>query len=282
MTDTEYLRQAMRAETTGLPMHVPMDRIHRRARGLRATRAAVVAAGVALVVSAAAVPGFALLDNAGPAGGAHLGGGITTSPDPCHPELGGEGNYPLLGSAIETGTSIGGPDNRRYDVVIALVGERDDPVFTVAFRDSRRGYPEPWNTTELPLGPNGDFAAKGRTWHFESSHLPLDGGRVLDVGVYSRAAHRITAAAGGRVWEAHIARNAETGLTLFWVEHAAALLPATSDGGPPDDERYTITAYDADGQVQHTMTPDSLGRPQNPRDDSPDPSASPTPGIPCS
>jgi hypothetical protein len=292
MTDIEYLRQAMHAETTDLPMRMPVDRIHRRARGLLAVRIAAVGAAFALVVSAAAVPAFALFDRAGSTGGGQVGGGQVGGPLPasssaCDPALGSEGTWGLLGPPVDTGSSIEGPDQQRYDVVIALTGERDDPWFTVAFRNQRTGHTRAWDMIEVPRGSRGDFAGKGRTWYFQSSQLPLSGGRVLDAGIYSRAAHRITVASEGRVSEARISHNAATGLTFFWVERTTRPLPADANVGPQEyegPERLTITAYDAAGQPQHTVTGgfNTGNHTQNPRDNSPDPHATPTPGVPCS
>jgi hypothetical protein len=182
MPDTEYLSRAMHTETTGLLMHMPIDRIHRRARGLCALRTAAVAAAFVTAVSVVAMPGFALLDNARPTNGLQAGSPLTASPSACPaPALGSTGIRALLGPVVETGASIEGPGPKRYDVVLALIGQRNDPHFTVAFRDQQTGDVQPWDMIEVPRGPGGDFAAKGRTWQFESSQLPLAAGRVLDM-----------------------------------------------------------------------------------------------------
>lgn len=286
MPDTEYLRRAMHAETTDLPMHIPIDRIHRRARGLRALRTAAVAAGFVLVVSALAVPGFVLFQGARPAGGLQAGGLVGPSGCPT-PELGARGMPSLLGPVVETGTSIKGPEQKSYDIVLALTGERNDPQFTIAFRDQQTGYVRPWDMIEVPRGPNGDFAAKGKTWQFESSQLPLGADRVLDIGIYSGAAHGISVASEGHSSEAHLAQNAVTGWTFFWVERIAKPLPADANVSPQEykgPERLTITAHDAAGRPQHAVTGGfhTGTRTQNPRDNSPDPHGTPTPGVPCS
>lgn len=288
MPDIDYLRQAMHAETTDLPMNIPIDRIHRRARGLRTLRVATVVAASTLVISGVAVSGFALFDRAPSAGDLYAGAPAASSPSSCEeiPALGSTGARPLLGPIVETGVSIEGPDQKRYDVVFAVNGERNDPLFNVAFRDRQTGDARPWDMGMLPPpGPDGGFTAKGVTWWFESSQLPLAAGRVLDMGIYSGTAHRITVASEGRSSDANVTQNTATGWTLFWVERTAKPLPAEANVGPDEyqgPERLTITAYDAAGRRQHTVTGGfHIGsRTQNPRDNSPDPHGSPTPGVP--
>jgi hypothetical protein len=286
MHDTEFLRQAMRAETTDLPMYLPIDRIHRRARGLRAVRRATVAGACALVVAAVAVPGYALLDRARPAGQPVGGPPVTATASQCaHPTFGAP-DYPLLGPVVATGARLegrGGP----WDIVLALTGPRQYPDFTVAFLDAQTGEDRLWDMTGVRPGPEGDFSAKGRTYQFLSHQLPLAPNRVLDMGIYSRTAARITVASEGHGVDAHISPNAATGWTFFWVERTARPLPADALNGPQEytgPERLTITAYDAAGHILHTITGgfNIGGRPSNPRDNSPDPHGSPTPGAPCS
>jgi hypothetical protein len=288
MPDTEYLRQAMHTETADLAIHLPIDRIHRRARGLRARRTATAAAAFAVVISAMAVPAFALFDNAGRGDGLRFGGAPTSSPSACPtPALGSPGTPALLGPAVETGASIEGSDGKRYAVVAALTDKRNDPLFTLAFRDEQTGDVRAWHMIEVPRGSRGDFTAKGRTWQFESTQLPLSADRVLDVGIYAGTAARITVASDGQGSDAHISRNAVTGWTFFWAERTARPLPVDANVGPQEytgPERLTITAYDATGQVRHTVTGgfDTGNRTQNPRDNARDPNGVPTPGVPCS
>jgi hypothetical protein len=278
----------MHTETADLTMHIPMERIHRRARGLRALRSAAVAAAFAVVVSAAAVPGFALVHNARQTGGLQTGGPPASVSSACPaPALGSPGTPALLGAVVETGASIEGAGGKRYDVVLALTGERKDPLFTAAFRDQQTGYVRPWHMIEVPRGPAGEFAAKGRTWRFQSSQLPLGADSVLDAGIYGGTAHRITVASEGHGSDAHVSENAVTGWTFFWVQRTAKPIPADANGGPQEytgPERLTITAYDAAGRPDHTVTggTETGIRMQNPRDNSPDPRGTPTPGIPCS
>jgi hypothetical protein len=140
---------------------------------------------------------------------------------------------------------------------------------------------------EVPRGGGGSFATKGQTWQFYSSQLPLTAGRVLDVGIYSGSAHRITVASEGHTSDAHVMENAATGWTFFWVQRTAKPLPADANVGSQEyqgPERLTITAYDAEGRTLHTVTGGfhTGNRAQNPRDHGPDPQGSPTPGVPCS
>ncbi|MDT4987750.1 MAG: hypothetical protein QOI74_1844, partial [Micromonosporaceae bacterium] len=246
------------------------------------------AAGFAVVVAAMAVPAFALFDHTGRADGQRFGGPPASSPSPCPtPALGAPGTSALLGSAVETGTTIQAPDGKRFAVVTALTDKRGDPLFTLAFRDQQSGHVEAWHMIEVPRGPSGAFTSKGRTWHFESVQLPLTADRILDVGIYGGAADRITVASAGHASDAHISRNAVTGWTFFWVERTAKPLPVDANAGPQEytgPERLTITAYDAAGLVRHTVTGgfDIGNRMQNPRDNGRDPNGTPTPGVPCS
>ncbi len=107
------------------------------------------------------------------------------------------------------------------------------------------------------------------------------------MGIYSGTAIRISVASEGHDSDAHLAPNAATGWTFFWVERTARPLPADANVGPQaytGPERLTITAYDAAGRPVHSVTGGFHigGRTQNPRDNAPEPRGTPTPGIPCS
>lgn len=115
----------------------------------------------------------------------------------------------------------------------------------------------------------------------------ISANRVLDVGIYSGMAHRITVASEGRTSEAHVAHDPANRRTFFWVQRTARPLPADANVGPREyqgPERLTITAYDSAGHLQHTVTGGfhTGNRIQNPRDNGPEPHGSPTPGVPCS
>ncbi|HEX6684657.1 MAG TPA: hypothetical protein VF062_17765 [Candidatus Limnocylindrales bacterium] len=283
MPDIDDLRRAMRSETTGLVMGVSIDRITRRARGLRARRTGVMTAAVAVGVVTLAVPGYALLDRTQP----RFGDPPMSSPSSCGPRPSASQRMPqTIGPLVETGTSIEAADRRRFDVLLGLIGQPDRPMFSIVFRDQRTGQLDPWDMSQVVRGPDGDFAGHGPAWHFYSSQMPLDAGRVLDAGIYSRAAQRIVVASADGGADARLARNAETGWTFFWVEREARPLPADANTGPEEytgPERLTITAYDAGGRRQHTVTGgfNVGGRTQNPRDNGPDPLPTQTPGLPC-
>jgi hypothetical protein len=289
MPDIDYLRQAMRDETSDLPMSLTIDRIHRRARGLRTLRRVTLATTLALIAAGVAVSGLVAFDKARPVGGLQAAVPWTSSPSACPTPALGSAGAPLLGRAVETDVTVEGRDGQRYDVVLGLVNDPGGPWFTVAFRNQQTGDTQPWDMTGLHGGPGGVFTAKakGQTFYFLSSQLQLDVDHVLDIGIYSGAADRITVASEGHGSEAHVTRNAATGWTLFWVQRNAKPIPANANVGPQEyqgPERLTITAYNAGGQPQHTVTGGLFTGhyTQNPRDDSPDPHASPTPGFPCS
>jgi hypothetical protein len=263
----------MHAETADLPLRVQLDRVYRRARGLRARRAAARTGVGAAVLTAAALVAV-------PAAGLLPGGGRSqfAAPPTC-PASTPTSTVATLGQPVDTGVNI-----PRYEVVIELLGPPDDPMFTVAFQDQMTGVLVPWDMTELPRGVHGDLTAKGESWYFESSQLVVDADHVLDMGVYSGAAKHITVASAGQPTDAHTAENTATGWTLFWVLRAAKPLPEGANQGPrpyEGPERLTITAYGADGQVEHAVTGGfhTGNRTQNPRDDSGTSRASASPGC---
>ncbi|HYN93700.1 MAG TPA: hypothetical protein VES42_07605 [Pilimelia sp.] len=251
MSDTErqvnHLRQAMRAETNDLPMHIPMGRIHRRSRDLRAFRRATVAAGLVLA-TVGAVPAYGYLGGGRPPGGAAQSadgpgrGCGRVTPVPVWPPDSSTG--PLL----ETGTAFTAFTGQRRGVVIApgTTGSRN-AVF-IAFQWPP-GSVEPIYLLPLPPVAGGLFTAKGQRWPFESRQLRLSRDRVLDVGVYSGRAHRISVSSDGRAATARLSTGS-AGTTIFWIERAGGPLPTNS-------ERLTITAYDAAGRTLHTATGDS-------------------------
>jgi hypothetical protein len=61
MPDVDYLRQAMHAETSNLPLHMPLERIRRRAQVLRTCRIGTMVAGFTAFVAVLAVPGYVLV-----------------------------------------------------------------------------------------------------------------------------------------------------------------------------------------------------------------------------
>ncbi|MGW0435760.1 hypothetical protein ACWDV4_24870 [Micromonospora sp. NPDC003197] len=190
-----------------------------------------------------------------------------------------------LGPLVETGATLDAPNvNARYDVLIGLIGTRDQPSFVVAFRDPHTGAIQVWDTSRFGRDPSGDLAGKrdGDPPHqFFSSQLALGPNSVLDVGLYSRTAHRITVTSEGHAADAETTRNAETGWTLFWVQRSAKPLPPdrfTTSGEYQGPERVTITAYGTTGQPQHIDPggPHVGGSVQNPRDGSPPETVTPS------
>ncbi|MEU5939050.1 hypothetical protein ABZ807_07635 [Micromonospora sp. NPDC047548] len=285
MSDLDDFRKAMRAETANLSLHITPDGIRRRARGIRATRLGTATAAVALAASALAVPGYMLVGNE--QGGQLQAGSLPTLSSPACPTPSlGEGAS-LPSSTVETGINIEGPDRKQFTVVLALTGNPDDVLFTIAFRDKQTGYTVPWDMVGISRGPGESFSAKGKTWHFQTGQLPLEAGRVVDVGIYSGVASRITVASEGRSSDAHLTQAAVNDWTFFWAVRSAKPLPPEANNGPKEyvgPERLTITAYDSTGRIKHTVTGGfhTGNRVQNPRDNSGEPHATPTPGVLCS
>ncbi len=287
MRDINDLRDRLVAETAHLTVDISPDVIRRRARGVRMRRAAATAVAAALTVAALVVPGALLLGGSTPA--SDVGGGDVPSSCPRPNE------DATLGPLVETGTTLDAPNlGTQFDVLIGFVGTRDQPGFVLAFHDQHTGEVRMWDITGLARDSLGDLPGKhpeDPTFQFLSKQLTLGPNSVLDVGLYTRSANRITVASEGRETDAQTRVNAETGWTLFWAQRTAAPLPlehnvtAEEYQGP---ERLTLTAYDAAGRPQHAVT----GGPfvghyvQNPRDHSPivppSSSASATPPAPMS
>jgi hypothetical protein len=282
MKNIDELRRALDAETADVAVHLPADAIRRRARGIRTRRAAAISGATVFAVAALAVP--VALAGGGPGASHEVGGQLplaTACPSESTGTEGkdGAGSAPFsLGPVVGTGVTLEAPDvGSRYEVVLALTGTRDDPGFVIGFRDPNAGVVEPWDTTVLARDQNGDFPGKypgDPSFQFYSGQLALGPNRVLDVGLYTRAADRITVASEGRATEARTERNAAIGWTFFSVERTARPLPPDANTTPEEyqgPERLTITAYDAAGHVQHSVTGGfHLGHSvQNPRDHQP-------------
>ncbi|MCM0674044.1 hypothetical protein NCC78_04915 [Micromonospora phytophila] len=169
-------------------------------------------------------------------------------------------------------------------MLIGLEGTRDQPGFIVAFRDQETAAVQVWDTLGFGRESNGDIAGKRAgdpAYQFLSSQLALGPNKVLDIGLYTRAAHRITVTSEGHATDAHIAKNAATGWTFFWVQRSARPLPTDRFATPEHyrgPEQVTVTAYDGAGRPQHTATGGPLvgGSVQNPRDGSPSESGAPS------
>jgi hypothetical protein len=284
MKDIDTLRQALNAETANLTVHVPAGLIRRRARKVRIRQGATLAVAAAAIVAIGVVPAVLMVGRSSPtSGNAGQVSGASTCP-PLFPNYQGD-EIAGLGPLVETGATLDAPNvNARYDVLIGLVGTRDQPSFVVAFRDRHTGVIQVRDTSEFGRDPSGDLTGKrnGDPPHqFFSSQLALGPNNVLDVGLYSRAAHRITVMSEGHAVDAETTRNAATGWTLFWVQRSAKPLPPdrfTTSGEYKGPEKVTITAYGATGQPQHIDPggPHVGGSVQNPRDGSPSGDAAPS------
>lgn len=286
MKDIDDLRHALAAETADLAVHLPPETIRRRARRLRVRRSAGIAAAGALAVVALATPTVLLNGGSGyQAAGPMPPASEPACPTPADPH----GKITWLGPLVETGVTLDAPHvNARYDVLLGLLyapvyaspgSDQQLPGygFVIAFRDQKTGAVQNWDMLGLGRDPNGDFPGKrpGDPGHqFQSSQLTLGPNSVLDVGLYSRSAQRITVASEGRATEARTAQNAATGWTFFWVRRDAAPLPEGHNTTPVEytgPEQLTITAYDVAGKVQHSVTGGfHVGHhAQNPRDHQP-------------
>lgn len=290
MRDTDDLRRALSAETAHLTVHIPVQAIRRRARGVRVRRSATVAVAGGLAVLAVAAP-IVLLRGGSAADGAPLRPAAppTCPTTPAASPSASPGVPETLGPLADTGSVLDAAGGVSYDVLIGLQGTREQPTFVIAFRNRNTGAVEVWQMVGLLRGEEGDLPSKmGGDPHYQflSDQLTLEPRRVLDVGLYTRTAHRITVASEGRETDAETALNTPTGWTLFWVERSAAPVPpvynttAEAYTGP---EVPTLTAYDANGRTQHTVTGGVFvgNRVQNPRDHQPDTEESPSPTPPC-
>lgn len=289
MRDIDDLRRGLAAETADVTFHVSADVIRRRARGIRIRQATTIAGAAALAVAALAVPTVLLVDGASPASddAAQVPSASGCPPRPTNDP---DSATRSLGPLVETGAILDAPNvNTRYDVLFGLTGTRDQPAFVIAFRDRQRGTVRTWDTTGLLRDPNGDVAGKQAgdpTHRFQSSQLALGPNSVLDVGLYSRTAHRITVESEGHAKDAETTPNAATGWTLFWVRRDAAPLPpdhASSAEEYRGPEQVKLTAYDAAGRPENTVTSGTfVGHyVQNPRDDWPAEEAAPTAEAHC-
>lgn len=298
MRNIDDLRHALDAETADVAVHLPADAIRRRARGIRTRRAFAMGGAAVFVVAALAVP---LALSAGGTGASYEVGGQPPPAAACPTKNAGGAPPSLSDPPVGTGTMLDAPElGKRYEAVLALIGPPSHPGFVVGFRDLNTGVVEQWDTTGLARDRNGDFPGKyasDPSFQFYSGQLALGPNRVLDVGLYTRAAHRITVASEGRATPARTQRNAATGWTFFWVERAARPLPPDANTTSEEyqgPERLTLTAYDTAGRVQHTVTGGfHIGHAvQNPRDHqpveepttptscgSPDITGSPSPGL---
>ncbi|WP_203715004.1 hypothetical protein [Asanoa siamensis] len=165
----------------------------------------------------------------------------------------------FLGESVDTGAVLTAGRNE-YAVVFGLAGTRENPALTVAFRDSATSMVVSWDTTVLSRAADGNISGKRpdhSSHRFDSSQLPLGPGKLLDVGVFSGSAQRITVGSEGKTSDAAIIANGETGWTLFWVVRDGKPLPQeaylTAHGysGPGS---ITVTAYAAGGNVLGTAT----------------------------
>jgi hypothetical protein len=278
MRDIQDLRHALHDQSTAGAGHINLAAIRSRGRQIRRRRHAV--AGTAILAAfgliAPIVPNF--FD------GASNSGQVAAISPAATPSF--------LGGVAETGVVFHTP-NHRYDVVLGFVGPQDQPAFTVAFRDAATSVVTPWDMVILQRGSDGGFAGKhlnDRAHQFHSSQLLLEPGRLLDVGVFSGPAQRITVTSEGRTSDATVHTNSETGWTLFWVVRDAKPLPPeayTTERGYTGPESITVTAYSADGNALGTATSSGASRPDlsriggavtNPRDNAPE-DVDPTPSV---
>jgi hypothetical protein len=228
--NTDDLRHALAAETAHLTVHIPIQTVRRRARGIRVRRSATVA--VAGTVAALAVAAPIVLLRGGPS--TYNVPQPPAAPPTCPTTPPASPRVPeTLGPLAETGSVLDAAGAVSYDVLIGLEGTRDEPVFVIAFRDRNTGEVEVWQMVGLLRGRGGDLPSKtggAPYYQFLSDQLTLGPRRVLDVGLYTRTAHRITVASEGRESDADTALNAPTGWTLFWVERSAAPVPSSYSG----------------------------------------------------
>ena len=296
MRDINELRRGLDAETAHLVVDIPPQLIRRRVRWVRIRRATAIAIGAALTVTAIATPVLLLGGGSDPTPGIAAPVSTSACPDPSASpataevtpgapvEVGGR-----LGPFVNTGTTFDAPNlNTQFDVLIGLDGTPDEPAFVIAFRDRRTARIEPWDTSVLRRDTQGDLPGKGadgQTRRFLSQQLVLGPHLVLDIGLYTRVAPRLTVTSEDHPTDAQASVNEATGWTLFWAQRDAAPLPpdynmtSVEYDGP---EKVTLTAYDAAGNVEFAVTGGVFvgNNVQNPRDNSPDPSTASTPPAP--
>jgi hypothetical protein len=237
--NVDEFRRILRADDE-LDAQTPVERIRRRARQIRARRISAVTVTVAAVVAAVSTLAVTL---PGRSAGQQAG----APSDDC----------PISTAAlIDTGVVVEATNGTQYHVIL---GVTDDSFLTVAYRDATGGLA--CATTEIEIGPHpgGDFSGKNTqdpTHRFLSVQVRLGPHSVLDMGVYSRPAARISVASAGQPTDAHLQAPSATGWTLFWVRRDAAPLPdcAKSSQTPyQGPEQVTLTAFAADGTVEHTV-----------------------------
>jgi hypothetical protein len=238
-----------------LDPQIPVERIRRRARQIRARRGAGVTVALAVVVAVVAtlavtLPGRSAGQQAGtPSDAATNCPSSTAAPMVPQVDL----------APIDTGVVVPAGDGTQYHVILGLTGPTEDPFLTVGYRDPTGGLLDAGTQIEIGPHPGGDFSGKHTadpTHRFLSVQVPLGPHSVLDMGVYSRSAARISVASADQPSDAHLQTLPATGWTLFWVRRDAAPLPegAKSTQTPyQGPEQVTLTAYAADGTVEHTV-----------------------------
>jgi hypothetical protein len=286
MRSINELRRGLDAETADLVVDIPLEVIRTRVRRVRMRRATRIAVGAALTVAAMVTPVLILGRGTAPQPTVAAPPSASTSESACPTpsaasplpagaplEVGGG-----LGPFVSTGVTFDAPNlNTQFDVLVGISGTRDTPVFTIGFRNRNTGQTEPWDGTVLARDAQGDLpgrTADGVARRFFSVQLILGPNRVLDVGFYTRAPQRVTVTSENRPTDAEISLNVETGWSLFWAVRDAAPLPPDYNmsqvvyDGP---ENVTLTAYNAAGNVEYTVTGGVFvgNRVQNPRDNSP-------------
>ena len=292
MRDVNDLRHALQVGSADIVIQVSPQTVVRRVRQVRLRRYGVAGAGV-VALAAMMVP-VLLLGGGGPGStGLVIGAAsVPTSPspdpspmasasaEPCTPPPATKPGYASLGPLVDTGVILDAPNlGKRFDTLIGFYGTVEQPLFAVVFRDLTLNCDEPWDMVGLVRATDGDLPGKyGGAGLYQFLSLQLDFGPrdVLDLGLYTRTAARLTVTTEGQESDAHTAVNAETGWTLFWVRRAAARLPTGYNTTPvpyAGPEVPTVTAYDQAGNVQHTVTGGVFvgSGVQNPRDNSPDP-----------
>jgi len=252
--NVDEFRRVLHADDE-LGAQIPVERIRRRVRQIRARRGAGVTATLAVVVAVVAMlavtlPGRSAGEQAGvPSGTA------TTCPSPTFASPVPEVDF----TPIDTGVVVAAGNGTQYHVTLGVTGPVEDPFLTVEYRDPTGRLADAGTQMEIGPHPGGDFSGKytaDPTHRFLSVQLPLGPHSVLDMGVYSRPAARISVASAGQPTDAQVRAFPATGWTLFWVRRDAAPLPegAKSTQTPyQGPEQVTLTAYAAGGTVEHTV-----------------------------
>lgn len=233
MRDLDDFRSALARETAGLRVDVPTGEIRRRARRVRARRAAVGAA-VAAAVLAVVIPVAVLA--LGPGRGK---GHDTADPGPgCDPTALSR----WLGRPAETGVTIEGGRS----VIVGLVGTVDAPVLVAQAQEPATNAVTPLSRLPVVRTPEGALTPAGGVGNRKivSMRLLFEPATILDVGIYVSAGHRITVTSRGRELDAREAPNEPTGWTVFWSGRTAS--PALADdpvrrAGGKDE--VTLKAY---------------------------------------